>query len=61
MEQETPEFLTVREFAALVRAPEETVRYWVWKGIAPRSVKVGRRRLFARSDIDAWLQACGAA
>lgn len=51
-----PKFLTVKEFAELVRAPEETVRYWEWKGTGPKSVKVGRRRLYSIDDVEQWLR-----
>ena len=40
-----------------MRAPAETVRYWVHIGKAPRSIKVGRRRLFRRADVMAWIAA----
>jgi prophage regulatory protein len=52
-----PEYLTTAEVAELVRAPAETVRYWVYVGKAPKSVKIGRRRLFRRSDVVTWLEA----
>lgn len=47
--------LTVEELAEEFRTSPETVHYWVKAGKAPRSFKVGRRRLFAREDVDAWV------
>lgn len=47
--------LTVEELAQEFRTSPETVHYWVKAGKAPRSFKVGRRRLFARADVDAWV------
>ncbi len=51
----SPEYLTTQEVAELVRAPAETVRYWSHAGRGPRSVKIGRRRLYRRADVQAWL------
>lgn len=49
--------LTVEELAEEFRTSVETVHYWIKVGKAPKSFKVGRRRLFAREDVDAWIQA----
>ncbi len=51
---EVSEYLTVDDIAARFHTSPESVRYWVWVGKAPRSVKFGRRRLFAREDVEAW-------
>jgi excisionase family DNA binding protein len=51
------EYLTTDEVATWVRSPAETVRYWHAVGRGPRSVKVGRRRLYRRADVEAWLDA----
>lgn len=51
------EYLTTEELAELLRTSTETVHYWVKVKKAPPSVRVGRRRLFARADVDAWLEA----
>lgn len=50
-----PEYLTTEEVAELVRAPAETVRYWRHIGKGPKSFKVGRRVLYRREDVEAWL------
>jgi prophage regulatory protein len=55
--QDSDDFLLTRMSAAWCGAPAETVRYWVHIGKAPRSIKVGRRRLFRRADVMAWIAA----
>ena len=53
-----PEYLmTVDEVAALLRTCPSTVRYWRYAGYGPRSFKVGRRVLYARSDVLAFIDA----
>ena len=49
--------LTVEELASELRTSPETVHYWLKQGKAPKSFKVGRRRLFARADVEAWIEA----
>lgn len=50
-----PEWLTTAEVAAIVRAPEPTVRYWRHLGRGPKGTRVGRRVLYKRSDVEMWL------
>lgn len=49
------ELLTTEEFADLIRTPESTVRYWRHVGTGPRGVRIGRRVLYRRTDIDEWI------
>ncbi|MGQ7297017.1 helix-turn-helix transcriptional regulator [Quadrisphaera sp. KR29] len=49
------EFLLTREVADLLRTSESTVRYWRYTGDGPASVKVGRRVLYRREAVLAWL------
>jgi len=49
------EFLTTDEVASKLRAPVETVRYWAKVGKGPRSFKMGRRRLYATEDVEAFV------
>ena len=49
-------FMTGAEVAALLRASESTVRYWKYIGKL-QGVKVGRRNLFERSEVDAFIAA----
>jgi predicted DNA-binding transcriptional regulator AlpA len=51
------EYMTTEELAALVRAPSaETCRYWRNVGKGPRSVRIGRRVLYRRADVEAWIE-----
>jgi hypothetical protein len=52
-----PELLTITEAAALVRAPVATLRYWRHLGTGPRSFRLGRRVLYRRDDLRAWIDA----
>jgi excisionase family DNA binding protein len=47
--------LTLREAAELLHVPEATLAYWVHKGTAPRSAKIGRRRMFRAVDVEAFI------
>jgi DNA-binding transcriptional MerR regulator len=35
--------------------PIATIRYWVATGRGPKSAKIGRRRLFRRENVEAWI------
>ncbi|TMK98063.1 MAG: helix-turn-helix domain-containing protein [Actinobacteria bacterium] len=48
--------MTAAEVAALLHAPRSTVEHWARVGIVP-SKKVGRRRIYVRSRIEALLLA----
>ena len=50
-----PELMTTREVAELLRRPVETLRYWRWRGEGPPAFKVGRRVMYRRSALEAWL------
>jgi len=43
------------EVSALTGAPEGTIRYWAHVGKGPRSFKLGRRRVWRRSVVLAWI------
>ncbi len=49
------EFLTTIDVASILRASPETVRFWRHVGKGPASFKVGRRVLYAREDVDAFI------
>ncbi|MFO6454077.1 MULTISPECIES: helix-turn-helix domain-containing protein [unclassified Aeromicrobium] len=55
------ELLTTEEVAKIARTTPGTVRYWFHSNRGPRSLKVGRRRLYDRADVEAWLDAAKAA
>jgi excisionase family DNA binding protein len=50
-----PELLTITEAAELLRAPVATLRYWRHVGTGPRSFRLGRRVLYRRDDLRAWV------
>lgn len=41
----------------MLRTPAETVRYWRHVGKGPASFKIGRRVLYARADVEAFIAA----
>ena len=51
-----PGLLTIAEAAELLRAPVATLRYWRHLGIGPRSFRLGRRVLYRRDDLYAWIE-----
>ena len=56
-----PEYLTTKEVAELLRTSPETVRYWAWQGTGRKSFKTGRRRLYTREDVEAFIAAARSA
>ena len=50
------ELLTIREVAAIVRAPIATLRYWRHLGTGPRSFRLGRRVVYRVGDLQAWIE-----
>ena len=51
-----PDLLTISEAAELLRAPVATLRYWRHLGTGPRSFRLGRRVLYRRDDLQAWVE-----
>lgn len=55
---ELPSRLTTAQAAEYVGVPAATLRYWRHKGEGPASYMLGGRRVvFDREDLDAWLDA----
>jgi hypothetical protein len=52
-----PELLTITEAAELLRTPVATLRYWRHRDIGPRGFRLGRRVLYRREDLRAWIDA----
>jgi excisionase family DNA binding protein len=50
-----PALLTITEAAQLLRAPVATLRYWRHLGTGPTSFRLGRRVLYRRDDLYAWI------
>lgn len=55
------EFMTAADLEALTGTPESTFRYWAHIGSGPPSFKLGRRRVWKRSAVLAWLESQEAA
>lgn len=49
-------YMTTDELGTLVHTPAETLRYWRYVGKGPKSLKVGRRVLYAVDDVETWLE-----
>ncbi|MFW6186522.1 MAG: helix-turn-helix transcriptional regulator [Actinomycetota bacterium] len=49
--------LYVEDVAEMIRRTPNAVRYMVHRGTAPRSAKIGGRRMFRESDVQAWIDA----
>lgn len=49
------EYLTTDEVAKICRTSPETLRYWRYLGEGPNSFKLGRRVLYDRGELDAWI------
>jgi excisionase family DNA binding protein len=50
------QLMTTAEVAELTRSPQSTVRYWRFCGTGPNAFRVGRRVLYRRHDVEAWLE-----
>lgn len=50
-----PDFMTTGEVADLLRTSPETVRYWRHIKAGPRSFKIGRRVLYTREAVEAFI------
>jgi excisionase family DNA binding protein len=50
-----PQFLTTDEAADLLRVPKATLYAWRHRGVGPASARVGRRVLYRRADLDAYV------
>ncbi len=49
------EILFATDLEAEYRIPQSTWRYWAHTGQGPRSYRLGRRRVWDRSEIEKWL------
>jgi excisionase family DNA binding protein len=52
-----PDLLTISEAAEVLRTPVATLRYWRHLGTGPHSFRLGRRVLYRRDDLYAWVDA----
>jgi excisionase family DNA binding protein len=51
--------LTAEECAAYIKIPVQTLYDWRYRGIGPRSHKIGKYLRFRPSEVDAWIDAQG--
>ena len=49
------QLLTLAEAAELSRTPEATLRWRRSQNLKPSSFKLGRRVMYKRSDVEAWI------
>lgn len=56
VEQAQRKLLTMAEVAALMRTPENSLRYWRHQGTGPASFKVGRRVVYDEAVVLAWIE-----
>ncbi len=49
--------MTLDEVAKERRISPATLRYWRHRGEGPKSFKLGRRVMYKRADVEAWVQA----
>jgi excisionase family DNA binding protein len=50
-----PRLLTIRELAAYLSVPVQTLYVWRTNGDGPRGIKVGRHLRYRPEDVEAWL------
>jgi prophage regulatory protein len=50
-----PEFLSSLDLEKLTGTKDSTWRYWASNGTGPASFKIGRRRVWRRSDVMDWI------
>ena len=48
-------YLTAEELEEMTGTPASTFRYWALNGEGPPSVKLGRRRVWKRDQVEKWL------
>jgi len=51
------DLMTTEEAAAFLHVPLATLRHWIQTAQAPRSARIGRRRMFRKSDLEAFINA----
>jgi DNA-binding transcriptional MerR regulator len=51
------QILGIEQLAEELNTSINTVRYWRTIGYGPRSARIGRRVVYRRADVDAWVDA----
>jgi predicted DNA-binding transcriptional regulator AlpA len=52
----TVEYLSAPQLELLTGTPASTWRYWAHLGTGPASMKIGRRRVWRKTTVLAWLE-----
>lgn len=55
-QEQTREWLDAEELEQLTGTAASTWRHFATKGIGPKSLKIGRRRVWKRIEIEQWLE-----
>lgn len=55
------ELLLMAEVAEMARQPLDTLRYRRQQGLAPHGFRLGKKVVYRRSDVLAWIQAAATA
>lgn len=51
------DIIDIGQVSELTHVPEATLRYWRYLGDrGPKSFRIGRRVMYRRSDVDAWVE-----
>lgn len=52
------DLMNTKEVSEYTHTPEATLRWWKHRGRGegPRCFKIGRRVMYARTDVDSWLR-----
>ena len=53
-------YMTTDEVADYIRRSTGTLRYWRHQGEGPPSFKLGRRVLYDRAEVEAWIESAKA-
>lgn len=50
--------MTISEVSELLRVPLGTLRDWRLRGIGPRSFRLGKRVVYAQTDVETYVRQC---
>jgi len=56
-EPDVDQLMTLPEAASILRTPIATLRYWRSRGVGPPCFKLGRRVVYRRVELEAWVDA----
>jgi predicted DNA-binding transcriptional regulator AlpA len=48
--------LSVQDLALQCQVPEKTIYAWRYRGVGPRSIRVGRYVRYRQEDVDRWIE-----